>query len=196
MPTTDYNFDKDDVDLEQLLFDLLDGTFEVDVELAFRGFKNSGAVSPAQNLMLRWDSPLSGTDQTAQSSIVAAHVAPPKVTKRVEYTWAKYTTTTGSYSTVGTMPYQGSRRTGGPPVIIEAVAGLGSASEMSVRVYDITNNVVIAEVTAIAEDYPAFVNMGVISNVPDKPAVWELQIKRTSEDAETNVQGACLLMGY
>jgi hypothetical protein len=193
--TTDYTFDKDSVNLEQLLFDLYDGTFEVNVEADFRGFKDSREASPAQNLTLRWANPLSAADQTEQSSIVSAHVA-LTVVKRVEYTWTQLTTTGGSYTTVGVLPYQGARRTGGPPVLIEAVVGLGSASGMAARVYDVTNSLVIAEATGITDSYPAFVNLGAISNVPDSPAVWELQIKRTSGGGQNNVHGACLLMGY
>jgi hypothetical protein len=195
MPTTNYTFDKDDVNLEQLLFDLLDGTFEVDAAAEFRGFKDSKAASPAQNLTVRWENPLSGADQTEQSNIVAAHVA-LKVVKRSEYTWCQQTTTGGAYAVVGTLPYQGARRTGGPPVLLEAVIGVGSASALDARVYDVTNTTVIAEVLGVTDAYPAFVNMGAISNVPDKAAVWELQIRRASGGGQSNVHGACLLMGY
>jgi hypothetical protein len=132
----------------------------------------------------------------AGHTITAGSVAAvASITKRAEYAWPPLTTTGGSYTTVGVLPFQGSDVTG-PLVLLEAVVGLGSANEMAARVYDVTNALVIAEALLITDVYPAFVDLGAISNVPAAPAVWELQIKRTGGGGQTNVQGACLLMGY
>jgi hypothetical protein len=122
-------------------------------------------------------------------------VAVASVVKRFEYTWATLTTSGGSYAAVGVLPFQGTDITG-PLVLLEAIVGIGSATSLDARVYDMTNALVIAEATGITDAYPSFVDLGAISNVPAAPAVWELQIRRASGGGQTNVQGACLLMGY
>ena len=67
----------------------------------------------------------------------------------------------------------------GEPKSIKVLGGLADSKEegISVRIYDVTNANLIAELVEAEDDWPAVLDLGQISNVPDGESVWELQVK-------------------
>jgi hypothetical protein len=69
----------------------------------------------------------------------------------------------------------------GLPRSIQLVAMVDSATEPGdVRIYDLTNSQVIAEKTGIVDLVPTIIDMGVLSNLPQGPAIFEIQLRVTS----------------
>lgn len=66
----------------------------------------------------------------------------------------------------------------GNPRTIEAVADQLTSDMISLKVYDLTNAQVIAEVTGATTTGPEIVDLGELLNVSAGPAVWEIQGKR------------------
>ncbi len=70
------------------------------------------------------------------------------------------------------------------PTSIELVAFRdASANAMDARIFDLTNNQVIAEVTGMSATVQTIHDFGTISNVPTEKAIWEVQAKRVGGSA-------------
>jgi hypothetical protein len=89
-------------------------------------------------------------------------------------------TTGGAYAGVDAFRFSGTTLAGTPTAIIITKQVNSGSPTHSIRVFDVTNSLVIAEVTAIASITLDFLDLGTLSNLDVDPAVWELQIKRDS----------------
>ena len=83
-----------------------------------------------------------------------------------------------TYKTKGRFVFQGSTVTG-TPTLIKIIAEVSSGSTGSVRLFDATNSLVIAEKTGISSTTPSIVDMGTISNVPTGEAIFEIQLRNS-----------------
>jgi hypothetical protein len=63
------------------------------------------------------------------------------------------------------------------PFQILAALSLGGGSSMDIRVFDATNVAVIAELLGYTNPVFTVVDLGLVSNVPSTPAVWEIQLR-------------------
>lgn len=59
-----------------------------------------------------------------------------------------------------------------------------NVTSYSARIYDITNDLVIAEVTGLSNDTAAIIDFGAISNLPTGNAIFEIQMFRTGGGAK------------
>lgn len=57
----------------------------------------------------------------------------------------------------------------------------------SVRLYDLTNANVIAEVTNVGITTPSIIDLGIISNLPTSEAIFEIQVKRETANPAKNI---------
>jgi len=83
-----------------------------------------------------------------------------------------------SYAKVVTYLY-GGKTDVGLPSKVRFIAHV-SASTYDVRIFDVTNSLVISESLARTENAPAIWEMPPLANIPDTPAIWEVQVRRTS----------------
>jgi hypothetical protein len=85
-----------------------------------------------------------------------------------------------TYTSQATMEYKGSDSIGVPQKISIIGRGSSATPTYSIRIYDITNALVIAELTAQSNTVKTAIDMGAISNVPTGNSIWEIQTKRDS----------------
>jgi len=83
-----------------------------------------------------------------------------------------------TYVSQAAFEFKGELEVGNPSRITFVGNGSDGSPAHSVRIYDITNAVVIAEVTGSVNAIRAIVDMGAIANVPSLDAIWEIQAKR------------------
>ena len=67
---------------------------------------------------------------------------------------------------------------------------------MDVRVYDVENSLVVAEVLGVSLPYPSMVDLGSISNVSQDRAIWELQYRRASGSGNQTVSCSSATLEY
>lgn len=73
------------------------------------------------------------------------------------------------------------------PTSIKAVAFKDTgANTMDVRIFDVTNALVIAELTGISDDMPAIQALGALANIPTGEAIWEVQARRVGNPGSTD----------
>jgi hypothetical protein len=108
----------------------------------------------------------------------------------------KLDTEESSYVSAGVIPYPGSDVEGIPKKISVVCGKKGGATTFSVRLYDKTHALVIANQTNKDDDYPTLRDLGTISNVPEGPAIWEVQVKKTAGNAGKVVTVASLIMEF
>jgi hypothetical protein len=113
-----------------------------------------------------------------------------------DYPFMKLDTEEATYVTGGVIPYPGSNDEGIPKKISVVCGKKGGATTFSVRLYDKTNALVIAKKTNKSNDYPELLDLGTISNVPEGPAIWELQVKKTAGVAGKVVTVASLVIEF
>ena len=85
--------------------------------------------------------------------------------------------TATSYETLGRWEFAGSTRMGVPIKISGIIWRNSGANPVDIRVYDRDNLTTIAEYTGLTSEDIAAVDLGTISNVPNDPAIWEIQMK-------------------
>lgn len=129
------------------------------------------------------------------TQVTSGKAAPPGSSRDSVWTFPKDEDKTTTYKTVGVIPYPGGMKSGVPSAIV-VVAGVETASEMAVRVYDPKNNQVIAEVTGITSPFPSEVDLGTISNVAPGRSLWELQYRRTGGTGNTTVACSSATVEY
>lgn len=112
-----------------------------------------------------------------------------------ELTWAKHITKSGTYEAVGIFIFRGSNDVG-TPVSIKAIFGCDAGVTGDVRVYDVTNSQLIAELTGSTVAYPSLVDLGAIANVPTGEALWELQVRKTAGGGNDNVNASGASVRY
>ena len=113
----------------------------------------------------------------------------------LDYAFAVLETNSDDYEAVGSFLYHGVLAVGAPESA-SAVVGLDNAEEYSVRIYDMTNVNVIAELVGQTDIYPAIKDLGALSNLPDGTAVFELQIKRQEGSPSETVKGSSVSFFY
>jgi len=82
-----------------------------------------------------------------------------------------------SYETVSCFIFQGSDALAVISAIKAVISADGSISG-DIRIFDVTNSNVIAELTTFTNSTPVLTDLGAITNVPTDPAVFEVQMLR------------------
>ena len=120
------------------------------------------------------------TDKTAITETNEADVY-RNVGKEMEFSWADNSERANSadYSIISRFGFDGSDNIG-TPIAVKMLSHMGSATDYRIRLYDITNSLVICESAVLTNTDPELKDCGTVSNIPTTPAVWELQGKRTS----------------
>lgn len=200
---TVYDYDKDNVS-DTLLSQEIIAQFLIDdpsVLAIFEGTLNTGEATPTENLHIEFTTPLSGGNKAILDAVVAAHPntgsPPAPVTVYGENTGAwffrkSYTkdadkpyvgSNKSSYKTVTIFDFPGTDAGANPNKVIAAVSSKSGDGTVGIRIVDITNAQVIAEVAelSVLEDEPASYNIGSVSNLPTGPAIFEIQIKKGSK---------------
>lgn len=113
-----------------------------------------------------------------------------------DYPFMKLDTEESSYVSAGVIPFPGSDVEGIPKKINAVCGKKGGSTTFSVRLYDKTHALVIAKKTNQDDDYPTLLDLGTISNVPEGPAIWEVQIKKTAGNEGKVVTVASLVMEF
>ena len=85
---------------------------------------------------------------------------------------------TVSYVSQSAFEFKGILQVGSPSKITYVGNGSDGSPAHSVRIYDITNAQVIAEMTGSVNAVRGIIDMGAIANVPSTGAIWEVQAKR------------------
>ena len=102
-----------------------------------------------------------------------------------------------SYEEVFIFPFHGSDVVGTPLAVSALMGTEANGVTMSARVYDITNRKTIAEVIGFASLFPDTATLTVYpENVPELPAIWELQILRSTGSNSKKVYVTSLTMEY
>lgn len=119
------------------------------------------------------------TDDNGLSKSIAAPPAPI----RLAYPLGT-DTASATYETLGLFGYDGSDELG-VPTAIKALVNITGATSGSIRIFDETNSLVIAELTGFTETDPTIKDLGAISNVPTSPAVWSIQLLRVGTGGDS-----------
>ena len=82
-----------------------------------------------------------------------------------------------TYVVASTILFPGSKRIGWPKYIQAILMADVAATPGDIRIYDLTNSKVIVEKIGINNITPQIIDLGPISNVPNEPAIWEIQIR-------------------
>lgn len=117
-------------------------------------------------------------------NIVGAHT---------NYGFTQVTTKNATYTFATRFIYMGSTTTGIPTTAL-VIGGVDSTATMSIRIFDITNSLTIAEVTDVTVITPSIINLGTISNIPTGQAIFELQILKSAGPGPENVNIAAINM--
>lgn len=83
---------------------------------------------------------------------------------------------TASYEVLARFDFDGSTAIG-VPTFIKAIA-YTTATNYDIRIYDVTNALVIAEQVGKTNVIPAIFDMGALNNIPTAPSIWEVQLLR------------------
>jgi hypothetical protein len=152
-----------------------------EITLAIPGTALIGVNRSEDIIELIFADTLSGGDETILGTTISNHVPMTGTRKSRFFTYTPKTTKTNStnYQRLGgPFKYNGSIEMGQinqVEVISKMDTGMTS---YSVRLYDATNETVIAETTGRTNLREEIVNLGTISNVPEDEAIFEIHIKR------------------
>jgi hypothetical protein len=123
---------------------------------------------------------LSGGNQTILNTTISNHVPMTGTRKSRFFTYTPKTTKTNNtiYQRLGgPFKYNGSIEMG-PINQVEVISKMDTgATSYSVRLYDATNETIIAETTGKTNLTESIVDLGTISNVPEDEAILEIHIK-------------------
>lgn len=97
-----------------------------------------------------------------------------------------FSTSSGSYTLADDMIFRGSTVMG-TPINVKVLAWVDSGATCAIRVYDVTNAQVICAKINITNITKAIVDLGVIANIPNGEAIWEVQIYKVSGGGSTKV---------
>ena len=141
---------------------------------------------------------LSAPDKSALDGLVAVHdpandVAPIEID--VQHNWQYIDHKKSTWGVIGSFLFAGTDALGAP-VSIRVIAGVTTADEVGVRLYDLTNNNVIAEARNQTGSYPSIINLGTISNLPTGAAVFELQVIRDAGNSSKKVRATGVSIAF
>jgi len=131
---------------------------------------------------------LSGGDETILDTVVANHVPVIGPSKYIYYTYTPKTTKTNStvYQRIGGPFRYGGANFMGTINQIEVISHMDTGmTSYSVRLYDSTNEAIIAEATGLTNLLEGIVDLGTISDVPDEEAIFEIHAKRVGGTSNT-----------
>jgi len=149
----------------------------------------TGILIDGDNVDIIFDAALSAGEHTTLDGIISSHDSNEIKGKYIFYiiTPKKDSIKTSSYTNTVLFKYDGSNNVG-TINYIEIIAYMDSGiTSYSARVYDKTNNQVIAEATGLTNTVEAINDLGTISNVPTDQAIFELQMKRVGGSGNKNV---------
>jgi hypothetical protein len=87
-----------------------------------------------------------------------------------------YAYSSGAWNVMARVVFPGTDHMQATVEAIKLVLWVGaSIRPMDARIYDITNDLVIAESDTLTNEDPELIDFGTISNVPTGPAIWEVQ---------------------
>ncbi len=136
----------------------------------FRKYKITGA-GPIYVLTERTDTEIRATQEYIDAKQLAID------SSRGTHLTYKGTSSDLSYIDTGSLSFPGSDIVGTILAVEILFKQTGSASTSSVRLYDVTNSLVICELTGLTAEGKIVKDLGTISNVPTDKAVLELQAK-------------------
>lgn len=149
----------------------------------------TGVTMTADVVDIAFDAALSAGEQTTLDGLISSHtpdVSKPKVQFYTE-TAQKQTIKTTSYSRSIRFTYPGSDRIG----LIDYVSVLTSKdsnmTSYDIRLYDKTNNNVMAEVTGLTNTSDDANDLGTISNIPAGKAILEIHAKRVGGKSNSKI---------
>lgn len=109
--------------------------------------------------------------------------------KEMKFSWvALNSSQTAGYEVLNRFGFDGIDNVG-TPTAIKLIAYI-RATDGRVRIYDLTNAQVICETALITNIEPEILDCGVLSNISNTPAVWEVQAKRTGAGGSRCFVGA------
>ena len=112
-----------------------------------------------------------------------------------DYPFTKVVSKQSSYFTAHVFHFHGTDKIGTPEQIEVLCGRVDPGAILDLRIYDVGNNALIAEITGEAADFPTECDLGTLSNVPEGPGIWEVQI-RNSGVGNKEVAVASLVMRF
>jgi hypothetical protein len=94
--------------------------------------------------------------------------------------FSRYETDSESYETAFEFIYKGLIECGIMQQFKIIGGVFGDGTEFNIRLYDVSNTAVIAELIGVTDDYPEIQDVGSLLNIPEEEAVIEVQVKRTA----------------
>jgi hypothetical protein len=92
--------------------------------------------------------------------------------------FTKVVTGNTAYTTAHVFCFQGTDMVGLMTKLTFIGGFIDTGATQDIRIYDVTHQVVIAEVTGVSVEFPAIVNLGTLSNLSEGHAIWEVQQRR------------------
>lgn len=153
---------------------------EVNTEAGITGANLIGVHLTGDDIDIEFDGALSGGENTALDNLVSNHIPDntPELANFYSSSTRKHETNSTSYSNLGSFKYDGSDKIGTIDAIDVISHMSSSVTTHDVRIYDRTNQTVIAEGIGFTNIEEAISNLGAISNVPTSKAVLEIHAKR------------------
>lgn len=165
-----------------------EGQLHREIALAIPGTVLIGINRSDDVVDIIFEDVLSGGDETILNTTISNHI-PQTGTRKVSF--FRYTPkTTKTNSTVyqrigGPFKYNGSLEMG-PINQVEVISNMDSGmTSYSVRLYDATNETIIAEITGQTNTLEELINLGTISNIPEEEAIFEIHVKRVGGTTST-----------
>ncbi len=133
------------------------------------------------NVTITFDTGLSGPEETELDSLISSHSPSPDLAIRFT-DWAPTQDKSvyfSSYTKINSYHFAGLNELDTVIRIISYVWKDSSVTNFDVRIYDVTNEQVICELTnQTNEDEEDGLDMGTLSNLTGTAALWEMQIKK------------------
>lgn len=125
------------------------------------------------------------TDATASAAIWHQTTVP---SSRYEIVSIPFATNSTTYETAHSIPYVGSNIAALRSVKVVASQNGGAADvTFDLRITDVTNNTIIAELVGNHSLTKSFFNVGVISNSPSTEAIFDIEVRRSGTITANNV---------
>jgi len=141
---------------------------------------------------------LSAGEQTTLNTVISSHDYTAIPRKRNFFTILprKEFTKTSIYETMTAFKYDGTNAMGAINYIEIIGRKDSSITSYSVRITSHTSGLVIAEKTGITTSECSVIDLGPISNIPAKPEIFELQMKRTGGKGKGKVYVDSVIVYY
>lgn len=133
---------------------------------------------------------LTGGEQTTLDGLVAAHIPDTSPPRQNFFTFDPKINVikNTSYRKIGSFKYGGSSKIGTINYIDIIAYKEVKPSSYSLKVYDRTNSLTLAEKTGLTNTEEVIVDMGTINNIPENEAILEIQAKKQDNAGEIVVE--------